>query len=378
MTSNRASQPRGARVAAALLASAGVAGIVAAALTVLSGVSTAAPTQTPANTAEPAISGAAEERRTLSASTGTWSGSTPLSFSYRWVRCGTDGGEPDGSNCATISRATGRTYTLRRADVGFRLRVRVTATNSLGSAVAASNPTAVVVGPPANTQSPRPTGAMVVGQQVTADPGTWVGRQPITFTYRWLRCNTAGGDCVAISGATGRTYRLTQSDAGRKVRFNVTARNAIASVTVLSTESAVVTEPLPAGAIRLPSGEVSIPTSSVPSNHRLIVSQVRFSPSPVTSRRDPIAVSVRTTDTRGFVVRDALVFVRATPRVTSGGDRQRTAQDGWVTYQLVPNANFPQPRPGFNVQFFVKAYRDGDPPLAGVAAYRLVQVRLAR
>jgi hypothetical protein len=29
------------------------------------------------------------------------------------------------------------------------------------------------------------------------------------------------------------------------------------------------------------------------------------------------------------------------------------------------------------VQFFVKAYRSGDPPLGGIAGYRLVQVRLA-
>ena len=89
--------------------------------------------------------------------------------------------------------------------------------------------------------------------------------------------------------------------------------------------------------------------------------------------------SYPTTDpnTRGFVVRDALVFVRSTPRVTSGGDRQATTVDGWVTYQLVPNGNFPKPRNGYNVQFFVKAYRSGDPALAGIAAYRLVQVPLA-
>ena len=50
--------------------------------------------------------------------------------------------------------------------------------------------------------------------------------------------------------------------------------------------------------------------------------------------------------------------------------------DGWVTYQLAPNANF-RVRSGYNVQFFVKAYRAGDPALAGVAGYRLVQVRTA-
>ena len=115
----------------------------------------------------------------------------------------------------------------------------------------------------------------------------------------------------------------------------------------------------------------------MPKDERLIVAQVVFSPAPVRSRHDPITVKVRVKDTRGFVVRDALVFVRATPRVTSGGDRQPTAVDGWVTYQLVPNGNFPQPRSGYNVQFFVKAYRSGDPALAGVAGYRLVQVPTA-
>jgi hypothetical protein len=258
------------------------------------------------------------------------------------------------------------------------MRIRVTATNAEGSRTVASNPTAVVQGAPVNTAQPFPRGSMVVGQTVTADPGTWTGRQPISFAFRWLRCNSAGGECQNISGGTSRTYRVAQADVGGKLRFNVTARNTIGSRTVISTESATVSEPLPSGAIRLPSGEISIPATSVPANARLIVSQVRFAPTPVRSNRNPIGVSVRVTDTRGFIVRDAIVFVRSTPRVTSGGDRTATAVDGWVTYQLVPNGNFPQPRKGRNVQVFVKAYRTGDPALAGVAAYRLVQFRLAR
>jgi hypothetical protein len=44
---------------------------------------------------------------------------------------------------------------------------------------------------------------------------------------------------------------------------------------------------------------------------------------------------------------------------------------------MTPRSTFPQPRNGYNVQFFVKAYRSGDNPLAGVAGYRLVQVKLA-
>jgi len=331
----------------------------------------------PSNTAEPSISGRAEQGVRLSASRGTWTGTAPISYAFQWVRCGADGGQPDGGNCAIISGATTDRYRLTSSDVGSRMRVRVTATNVDGSRTAASNPTNVVVGPPVNTSAPSVQGSMVNGQVVTANPGTWSGAGSISFSYRWLRCNAQGGECAAIGGATSRNYRLTSADVGHKIRFNVTARNSVGSTTVMSSESAIVTEPLPSGAIKLPSGEISIPATSVPSNQRLVVSVVQFSPSRVTSRTAPITVRVRVKDTRGYVVRDALVFVRSTPRVTAGGDRQAATTDGWVTYQLAPNGNFPQPRNGYNVQFFVKAYRSGDPPLAGIAAYRLVQVPLA-
>jgi hypothetical protein len=351
-------------------------GVVLGALVLPSGEGIAAPAAAPSNTAEPAISGRVEQGATLTANNGTWTGTQPISFTYQWVRCGADGGQPDGGNCAIISRATDRRYQLVRADVGFRLRVRVTAMNADGSKTAASNPTGVVVGVPVNTSLPVVRGTTTNGSVLTADPGSWTGKQPISFSYRWLRCNTGGGECVSI-GANGSTYRLSSADVGHKIRFYVTARNSLGSTTVTSGESPVVSEPLPTGAIKLPSGETSIPATSVPTTARLVVSIVQFSPNPVRSKRNPITVRVRVKDTRGFVVRDALVFVRSTPRVTSGGDRQATTVDGWVTYPLVPNGNFPKPRKGYHVQFFVKAYRLGDPALAGIAAYRLVQVALA-
>ncbi len=372
------SQIRGTDRSSRALAVAGLVPIlVVCALLVPSGDGVAAPASPPSNTAEPAISGTAEQGRTLRTSNGSWSGTQPISFAYQWVRCGADGGRPDGGNCAIVSGATSRDYRLGAGDVGFRMRARVTAANADGSRTAASNPTAVVAGAPVNTSIPAVRGTTLVGSILTADPGSWTGRQSISFSYRWLRCNTQGGECVSIAGGTGRNYRLTSADVNHKIRFNVTARNSIGSTTVISGESAVVTEPLPSGAIRLPTGEISIPASSVPSNHRLIVSQVLFAPDPVTSRNGVITVRVRAKDTRGFVVRDALVFIRSTPRVTTGGDRQLTTTDGWVTYQLAPNGNFPKPRKGFHVQFFVKAYRPGDPGLGGIAGYRLVQVRLA-
>jgi hypothetical protein len=341
-----------------------------------SGTGTAAPAAKPDNTAEPDIDGRAEQGRTLTTSRGRWAGTGPITYEFRWARCGTNGGRPDGSDCGLILGATRASYELAAADVGFRLRVRVTATNAEGSETVASNPTAVVVGPPVNTSIPLVSGSWLVGGVGSAQPGTWIGRQPVSFSYAWLRCNTAGGECGAIAGATGRTYRITSSDVNHKLRVNVTGRNAIGSATVLSGESAIVSVPLPSGAVKLPSGEVSIPATSVPAEARLVVSRVVFSPDPVSSRQRLVTIRVRVTDTRGYLVRDALVFVRSTPRVTTGG-RLVTVMDGWATFRVQPLRSFPLRQQG-NVQFFVKAYRSGDPPLGGVAGYRLVQVSTAR
>ena len=296
------------------------------------------------------------------------------------MRCGSDGGAPDGSNCLNITGATGTTYVLVSADVGWRIRLRVTGTNSVGSNTVASNATAAVKASPrapVNTQRPSVSGSMVEGSTVTVNRGSWTGGGTITFTYQWLRCDSGGGNCSSIPGATGTQYQLTANDVGRKVRVNVTARNSAGSTTAISSEAATVQAAGPAGVVVLPSGEKSIPVTSVPKTERLIVDQVRFTPNPVRSQVAPFSVQVRVKDTRGYVVRDAIVFVRSTPLVTRAGvSRRPTLTDGWVVFQMTPRSSFPELKG--NVQFFVKAYKSGDNPLAGVAGYRLVQVRLAR
>ena len=134
---------------------------------------------------------------------------------------------------------------------------------------------------------------------------------------------------------------------------------------------------LPAGAIKLSNGKYSIPVSSVALPARLVIDGIQFSPNPVRSRRSPIQLRVHVSDTRGFYVRDVLVFARSTPLVTRANGEQRTGQDGWVTITLTPRTNFPLRR-GYSVQFFVRARKDGDNILAGVSTRRLVQVRTAR
>jgi hypothetical protein len=359
--------------------------VVAAALvavTLTSGPARALTQAAPKNTTEPRISGSATAGSTLTTTSGDWTGSSPINYAYQWVRCPTSGGKSDGSDCASISGATTSAYVVGSGDVGKRLRVRVTASNADGSATAASNPTGVVAsggsGRPRNTKLPSISGNASPASTLHGDPGTWTGTQPITFTFQWLRCDASGNNCLALNGQLDDSYTLRDGDIGHTLRIRVFAMNAAGKRNALSGATAVVSggSGLPPGAIKLPNGEVSIPATSVPASERLVVDRVDFSPSPVRSRSTPIAINIKVKDTRGYDVRDVLVFVRSTPLVTSTPSEQRTADDGTVTYTVQPGANFPI-RNGYSVQFFVKAHRQGDNPLAGVAGYRLVQVATA-
>ena len=335
-------------------------------------------TAAPKNTAEPAISGNARSGSTLSTSRGSWSGS-PTSYAYQWLRCDSDGGQPDGSDCAAVGGATTSKYVVATADVGKRLRARVTASNSDGSATAASNPTAVVVttSAPVNTQRPTISGKAEVGQKLRVEPGKWSGRQPITFAYQWLRCDSQGDNCVTQPGFDDDNYVAREGDVGKRLRVRVRASNSDGTSDRLTSATSVVTTPTgPSGAIKLPNGETSIPATSVPATERLIVDSVGFEPNVVRSQDTTITIRVKIKDTRGYVVRDVIVFLRSTPLVTSPAPETKTGTEGTVTFTVRPQADFPI-RNGYSVQFFVKASRQGDNPLGGIAGYRLVQVATA-
>jgi hypothetical protein len=62
------------------------------------------------------------------------------------------------------------------------------------------------------------------GVLLTADPGQWVGRPPMTFTYDWWRCEDDGGECVPL-GWTGATYTPTDDQVGYTLQIRVTATN---------------------------------------------------------------------------------------------------------------------------------------------------------
>lgn len=351
-----------------------VAGLAALAVVA---VAVARPTAGPTNTADPTITGIALIGSVLEASDGSWSPPGRLSFKYQWLRCDPRGGDDSSeSTCTKISGATRDTYTILNADEGRRIRVRVFA-SSLGGTTPATSAATSVVAPvgnkPASQSNPTISGSPIVGSKLTGAPGSWVGSGPITFRYQWLRCDKDGNGCNPIDGRTSQTYTIVQADLNRALRLKVVARNSVGSADAYSSATDPVQANPEDGIITLPNGERSVDAKDIPANHRLVVDQVRFFPNPVTSRETPITVRIRVRDTRGNAVRNATVFIRSTPIVTTGGDHAPTAIDGWVQYTLVPRADFPI-RTGFSVQFFVRAYRVGDPALAGVSGSRLVQV----
>jgi hypothetical protein len=109
-----------------------------------------APSTAPRNTARPTITGEAEVGQELAAENGTWA-NAPTSFAYQWQRC-----DIDAVSCVDVIGATGQTYGVRASDVGFRLRVEVTARNANGAGAAVSSPSGIVV-PSVPVTNARPT-----------------------------------------------------------------------------------------------------------------------------------------------------------------------------------------------------------------------------
>jgi subtilisin family serine protease len=195
----------------------------------------------PANTARPTTSGTARDGQQLSATTGTWSGTPPLTYSYQWQDCNSLG-----ASCANIPAATSSTYVLGHGDVGSTVRVTVTATNAGGEASSPSAQTAVIVPlAPANVEGPTISGTAKDGQTLGASTGTWSGTPPFTYTYQWQSCNNLGGNCANISGATSSTYALGHGDNGTRVQVVVTAKNAGGEAFAVSTQTAVVVAAAP-------------------------------------------------------------------------------------------------------------------------------------
>ncbi|MDQ0096156.1 hypothetical protein [Paeniglutamicibacter psychrophenolicus] len=159
-------------------------------------------------------------------------GSSPYFLEgFQWMR-----------NGKAIKGATERNYTLRNADAGKKISVKVTdkvgdiqLMNVSGqgwypvSKVLKSNK--VVLKSIKNTKYPTIKGSPRVGKKIMSTKGSWTG-SPTKFKYQWYRSNMTINHAMKgnwfysvkpIKGATKSTYVPTKADNGRRLQLKVTA-----------------------------------------------------------------------------------------------------------------------------------------------------------
>ena len=164
-------------------------------------------------TGVPTITGVVQVGETLTAETTGIADADGLDnavFSYQWL-----------ADDADISVATGKTYALTEADEGKTVKVQVSFTDDAGNeetlTSAATDAVASLPNNPA-TGVPTITGVVQVGETLTAETTGIAdadGLDNAVFSYQWL------ADDADISGATGKTYALTEADEGKTVKVQV-------------------------------------------------------------------------------------------------------------------------------------------------------------
>ncbi|GIJ30939.1 hypothetical protein SAMN05216284_10390 [Micromonospora sediminimaris] len=64
------------------------------------------------------------------------------------------------------------------------------------------------------------------GSVGSATPGVWPFQRNLVYAFQWQRCHHSEPVCVSIPDAVGRTYRVTEADAGSRLRVRVVATSA--------------------------------------------------------------------------------------------------------------------------------------------------------
>ncbi|MFT4214405.1 MAG: hypothetical protein QM622_06470 [Microbacterium sp.] len=164
---------------------------------------------------KPKVSGTAKVGKKLTAVTGSWS--PKPGFAYQWLR-----------NGKAISGATSSTYTLKSADAGKKISVKIVAKKSgYASVTKTSAAVSVPLQAFSKVSKPKVSGTAKAGKKLTAVTGSWSPTPG--FKYQWLR------NGKSIKGATKSTYTLTSADAGKKISVKIVAKKSgYASVTKTS------------------------------------------------------------------------------------------------------------------------------------------------
>jgi hypothetical protein len=146
---------------------------------------------------------------------------------------------------ATADTLTVLGTTLAQSGEGYRaVFSNAGGSAASGAATLTVNPPPAQTSPPtvtqpANTVPPAISGPAQQGQSLSASQGSWTN-SPSSFAYQWSRCDSLGGNCSPITGATSSGYTPSAADAGSTLRVTVTATNAGNSVAATSAPTALV------------------------------------------------------------------------------------------------------------------------------------------
>jgi hypothetical protein len=219
----------------------------------------------PVNTVAPTISGTPTVGQTLTAtSDGTWTGTPSPTLARNWQRDGSD-----------IAAETGTTYVLTQTDAGTAVRLRVTGTNTSGSATAYSTAATIIdadaaaysaaLGTPLTANRLALVSAMIAGMKSdgvwtlidrlallaneTAEAALRDVKQPtktavatLSPTFTTDRGYTGNATDAYVDmgetwNAAGNAYALNSASVGVVVnaQTDATARNILGTTTLLNT-----------------------------------------------------------------------------------------------------------------------------------------------
>ncbi len=147
---------------------------------------------------------------------------TPTGSSYQWRQC-----DSSGNSCSDIGGATSSTYTPVAGDVGSTLRVVETVSKAgynNGSSTSAASPV-VINGDFAMTSDVVIDGTPTVGTTLTITNSVF-SPTASSVSQQWELCNSSGGSCANIGGATNKTYTPVAGDVGKTLRIVQTVSRA--------------------------------------------------------------------------------------------------------------------------------------------------------